>query len=257
MTKRADNPWQEHFFHGFGFPASSPVASTGLVTCVTNANMADSDYITVGDGINPAILFEYDKSANGVTSGRTAVTAGSSTAIDVAAAFVAAINTAMPALLAAAVGDGTFTIAHRWPGAGGNITITENVANAGFLVSGLTGGTNTGNVTATTVSKLLTAQRGMRFDVIELDIPVGFVQDASNYWIIALKKGSTVIAQWSTLTSAQGTIAADTFVNLINSTTDADLVAAVGDVLSLSLTKVASAANLTAGRIVVHGRFVS
>lgn len=110
---------------------------------------------------------------------------------------------------------------------------------------------------ATAAVKLMSCQRAMRIDRVEIDIPAGYTGDAANYYTIALKKGSTVIAQWSTLTSAQGTIAADTFVNLINSATDANLVTTVGDVISVSFTKTASAVNLPAGRIVMHGRYVA
>ncbi len=115
-------------------------AATGLITCVTNANMADSDYITIGDGIGRAVLYEYDKSADGVTSGRVTWAAGSSSAADVAATLKTAINANQPSLVVTDNTDGTLTITHGWFGSQGNVTITENVANAGFLVAGLSGG---------------------------------------------------------------------------------------------------------------------
>lgn len=237
-------------------PPGSGTLASGLITCVSNANMADSDYITVGDGINPAILFEYDKSANGVTSGRTAVTAGASTAADVAAQFAAAIAAALPALTVTDNLNGTVTLTAKVAGAVGNVTITENVANAGFLVSGMSSGTANGELGATKTIKAITTQRRFRVDKVEYISPTGFVQDASNYWTIALKKGSTSMAAWSTQTSAQGTIAANTFVNLVLDATDANRVAAVSDVISIVFTKAASAANLPAGRFVAHCRYV-
>ncbi len=72
----------------------------------------------------------------------------------------------------------------------------------------------------------------------------------------ALTKRQTVMAQWSTDSDAQGTLAADKIVAPVLSATSANLVAADGDVLTIALTKVASAANLPAGRFVVHGRYV-
>ncbi len=46
-------------------------AASGTITCAASSAGADGDIVTVGDGINPAVTFEYDKSSNGVTSPRT------------------------------------------------------------------------------------------------------------------------------------------------------------------------------------------
>lgn len=265
MAQRANNPWQQRFILAFDHPApgvaAGPVAATASFTCVTNANMADGDYITIGDGsLNPALSFEYDKSADGVTGGRVSVTAGSSTAADVADAFVTAINAAQLAVTAVRSGNDVL-LTHDVPGTIGNAaTLTENVTNAGFTVSGATfsGGAAAATTGATATIQLMTAQRAMRIEKVEYVNPTGLAGHASNYWEIALKKGSTVMAQWSTDSDVvgQGTITADTLINPVLSSTEADLVAAAGDVLKLALTKVASAANLPAGRIVVHGRYV-
>lgn len=256
IPKRSNSPWQEPFalpLEARGFA----VASAGLITCVSNANMADSDYIAVGDGINPPILFEYDKSANGVTAGRTSVTAGAGTAAQTATVFYTALVAALPAMSFTDNGDGTITVAHKVAGAVGNVTITENVANAGFTVSGMSGGVNAGEYGSTTTIKLMTSKRQMRITKVEIINPAGLAGDASNYWTLALKKGSTTMASWSTATAAEGTLTANTPVLMTLSATDANLVTDVDDVLSLVLTKAASAANLPAGRVVVHGNYVS
>ena len=114
-------------------------------------------------------------------------------------------------------------------------------------------------VSATTTIKLFTTQRLRRIDRVEYINVTGLAGHATQYWEIALKKGSTVMAQWSTDSDVvgQGTIAADTFVSPVLSSTDANLVTAVDDVIALALTKFSTAANLPAGRIVVHGRYVS
>ena len=151
------------------------------------------------------------------------------------------------------------TLVHLWPGVGGNVSITENVVNAGFTVAGMSAGLDSDTTGATLAVKLMTAQRKMRVDYVEYVNPTGLVGHGSNYWEIAVKKGATVMAQWTTDSdvAGQGTLGANTVVAPVLSSTDANLVAAVGDVLSLALTKVASAANLPAGRIIVHGRYVS
>ncbi len=277
MAKRPNNPWSERFVLSFDhfLPAQTvavpAVAATASFVCETNANMADSDYITIGDGsLNPPLLFEYDKTGDGVTGGRVAVTAGAGTAIQTASAFVAAINAAQLAVTASNVGgtSATVTLTHDIPGVIGNAaTLTENVAAAGFTVSGATFTGGAAAVadgalslaeSATRAIKLMTAQRGMRIEKVEYVNPTGLAGHGSNYWEIALKKGSTVMAQWSTDSDVvgQGTLTADALVNPVLSATDANLCAAAGDVLSLALTKVASAANLPPGRLIVHGRYV-
>lgn len=240
---------------------TGPVAATGTLTCVANASMADGDYVTIGDGINPAILFEYDKSADGVTSGRTSWAAGASSATDVAVTLKNAINTAMPALLATNVA-GVVTVTHRWPGAGGNITITENVANAGFLVTGMSGGADSAanasaSLTATTTVKLFKCKdRSFRLDRAFYNNPTGFAADPTDYWTVAVLKGTTVMASWSTLSTAQGALTADTPVNLVLSATDANTVADDGDVISMKFTKTGSPAALPPGRLVLEGRYL-
>lgn len=138
--------------------------ATGTITCVTNANMADTDYITIGDGVNPVVLYEYDKAADGVTAGRVNWAAGASTAADVATTLKTAIEANQPSLTVTRA-DGVLTLTSKIPGTAPNVTITENVANAGFLVTGLSGGATTGfapvaadPVTGTELSVFFVAQ---------------------------------------------------------------------------------------------------
>ena len=58
---------QEPFVLSFDHPGVAPVAATGLITCATVANLADTDYITIGDGINPPWVFEFDKTGDGAS----------------------------------------------------------------------------------------------------------------------------------------------------------------------------------------------
>ncbi len=203
-------------------------------------------------GVNPA-------AADGTMHGRKQVNVSSdTTAAHVAARLRTAILAVMPALSVTDNSDGTLTLAHLWPGAGGNVTITENVTHASFTVAGMSAGADSDSSGATTAIKLMTVQRKMKVDKVEYINVTGLAGHSSNYWEIALKKDSTVMAQWSTDSdvAGQGTLTANTFVNPTLSATLANRTAAVGTVLSLALTKVASAANLPAGRIIVHGRYV-
>lgn len=373
--------------------ATSPVAATGTITCVAKASLVDTDYMTIGDGIqppwvfefdtagdgasartqgypstgsitvgtdtaatdgnsvtisdgiNPAVTYEYDKSVNGVAAGHitwlagaggTAITnagtlavliaanqpdltvvdngdgtislthklngtfsniaitksgsgavsavtgmsggvnsvdadgvmhgrkqvnvSSDSTAAQVAARLRTAILAVMPSLTVTDNSDGTLSLTHNWLGTGGNVTMTENVANAGFLVSGLSGGTDAAvaaTVAATTTTKFCKVPRVFRVDDAEWLTATTVTQDTSNYWDIELKNGSTSVAKWSTLTTAQGTITGGTGITLVNSATDANLVFAAGDTMSLVLTKHGTPSALPPGRMSVHGHYVS
>jgi hypothetical protein len=254
---------QERFTFAFDHPApgtaAAAVRAVGTITCVANASMADTDYITITDpfyGTGAAVLYEYDKAADGVTGGRTAWAVGT-TAATVAANLKTAIEATQPQFSVADNGAGVLTLTYKIAGLAGNLcTITENVGDAGCTVVTFAGGADADTTGATLAVKLFTAQRRFRVDKVEYVNPTGFTQDAANYWTIALKKDATVMAQWSCLTGAEGTIAANTPVNLTLSATALNQVADAAAVISLALTKVASAANLPAGRIFVHGRYV-
>lgn len=122
-------------------PAVVPARATGTITCVAKASMADTDYMTIGDGFTPAKVYEFDTAGDGVTGGRIQVNISSdTTAAQVAARLRTAILANQPGLNVVDNADGTLTVTHGWIGSQGNQTMTENVANAGFTVVGLTGG---------------------------------------------------------------------------------------------------------------------
>lgn len=92
--------------------------------------------------------------------------------------------------------------------------------------------------------------RTVRIDRVWYNNPTGFAADASNYWVISLQDGSTVLASWSTQTSAQGALTANTPVELVmGATTDVPN----DDVISVVLTPHGSPAALPAGRLVLEG----
>ncbi len=256
---RPPTHFQDRFRMGYDFPGSgftAAVAATGLITCVTNANMADSDYLTIGDGLTPAKLYEYDKGADGVTSGRVQWVAGASSAAQCAATLRTAILANQPAFTVTDNLDGTLTLANKWPGLGGNVTITENVANAGFLVSGMSGGLSAvaTSITADKTVKLLKVKgRSLQITRVTLNLPAGLAQDASNYCNFKLLKGaSTVAANFSTLTGADGTITADTAVEMNISATAVDTVLTDTDVMSLFI-DITGSTTVPPGRIVIEG----
>lgn len=252
---------QELLFAGFDFPPPSvaPQPATGLITCVSNANMADTDYITIGDGIGAAVLYEYDKAADGVTGGRTSWAAGASTASNVATTLAAAINATQKTLSATANGAdgaGTVRVTHRWPGAGGNVTITENVANAGFLVAGMTGGRDASATLADTTVKQLPLIAAAELIDAQIVCPAAMATSDSDYVVVKLMNGSTVMASWSTkLTGGNGALTSS-FQTMTPATALDDRRGALGDTLSLFV-DVTGSPTVPALRVATHLRYRS
>ena len=112
-------------------------------------------------------------------------------------------------------------------------------------------------VDADTSSKEWKVPAGRKFRITGARLlnPTGLAAHASNYFNIKLQNGSTVIANWSTQSSAQGALSADTFVDMVLSGTDGHAVLAPGDVLSLNL-DLTGTQTLPAGRVCVSGYFV-
>jgi hypothetical protein len=124
--------------------ALKAVASTATIQFIAQASMVDGETVTLRDGRNSiATVFEFDKTGNGVTAGRVAVDISTAvTADDCANAFRTACN---------AVGDtlritcgtptsGLVTLTNDHKGSHGNTTVSETVANAGFIKTNFTGG---------------------------------------------------------------------------------------------------------------------
>jgi hypothetical protein len=105
--------------------------------------------------------------------------------------------------------------------------------------------------------------RKFRVEKVEYINPTGLATDNTNSFEVALKNGTTKVAAWNTDGDAtginggatEGSITANTFLTLTKSSTDANLVFAAGDVMSLSMDETGDT-TLPAGRMVVHGRYL-
>lgn len=103
-----------------------------LVTCVAKASFADTDYITIAIANGLTKVYEFDTAGNGVTAGRVQVNiSAATTAASVAAILRTAILANQPSLEVTDNTDGTLTIVAPSK----LLTITKNVANAGFLAA--------------------------------------------------------------------------------------------------------------------------
>lgn len=121
---------------------NTPVAAAGSITTVAAASLVDGETFTLNDGSHTATIFEFDSNSS-ITGGRTAVTiTGGMTATQVRDAMVSAIN-GVAGTLAITAAPGTSAqvlLTNDAVGSAGNTTITETVANAGFLVNNMSGG---------------------------------------------------------------------------------------------------------------------
>ncbi len=116
-------------------------AATGTITCTAKANYIDTDYMAIPDALLGTKVYEFDTAGDGASGGRIAVNiSGATTAANVAAILKTAIEASQGTLIVTDAGSGVLTLAHKIAGVIGNVTITENVANAGHTVAGLTGG---------------------------------------------------------------------------------------------------------------------
>lgn len=115
----------------------------GSITVVEQANLVDGgDTFELDDGENPAVTFEYDVAGDGVSGGNVAIdVSGDTTADDVRDTTIAAINAASNLDITAADGGPETVLLHNdSAGTQGNVSIVENVDDAGFAVDGMSGG---------------------------------------------------------------------------------------------------------------------
>ena len=116
--------------------------ATGLITCVAKASYTAgvTDFMTIGDGLVAPVRYYFDTVGAGGGTGTQVNISTDTTAAQVAARLRTAIGTVQPSLTVVDNTDGTLTITHKIAGAVGNVTMTENVTNAGHTVRGLANG---------------------------------------------------------------------------------------------------------------------
>ena len=130
---------------------SSPaVAATGSIQIPAGggASLVNRETFTLDDGYNPAVVFEFLSSGT-VTPGRVAVAfTGGDNQATVAAAAKAAIDAERTAgrlaLTTGAIAAGLFSLTNDYEGEHGNVAASDTVADAGFVVTGMSGGDGMG-----------------------------------------------------------------------------------------------------------------
>ncbi|HEY1041105.1 MAG TPA: peptidoglycan-binding domain-containing protein [Candidatus Paceibacterota bacterium] len=228
---------------------AAAVAATATLTATTQANIVNNDYFIISHtGVAAtSVCFYFDKSnalsddsgtaaacqaANGVAGGVEINISGATTAAQVATTISSAINTVTTALTVTATDnlDGTLTLTNDTAGASGNIAVnanywTEAVANAAFLLTALTGGTNAIAATAA------------------ITIPAGLVANAADHSVtidgVVINLGTAV----QTATQVATTIAGATYTGGTNYGVGAYTVGSVGDVVTYTKSGAGTAGN--------------
>lgn len=127
---------------------------------------------------------------------------------------------------------------------------------AKFLQESRTISFDHGSTNASVTTKIWKVPAGRSFRVRRAfyNNPTGLAANASNYFDVRILNAALIAAKWSTLTGSDGTLTADTPVELVLQT-DANLVLPAGTVLSFA-TILTGTATLPAGRVVIEGDLI-
>lgn len=63
--------------------------------------------------------------------------------------------------------------------------------------------------------KLVTTDKDIDLEQVEICDPTGLAANVSNFYVVSIKAGATVVASWSTSTAGQGALPANTHVNMV------------------------------------------
>jgi hypothetical protein len=120
--------------------------SSGSITTIVGANLVDGEQFVLDDGVNTAVTFEFDNdsSVSETDTLRQIVIDGTETADQIRDLIINAVNSA-PVLdiTASSGGAATVSLVNDRNGTVGDQAITDTVVDAGFIVSGMTGGVGT------------------------------------------------------------------------------------------------------------------
>jgi hypothetical protein len=260
--RRPNSHLEERVVLSFDFPAPGGAYTPGVATVKTitlpaKASITDETTITAHDGFN-TVVFGLDVAGDGV--------AGDDVTIDLSGGSTAAeMGTLVYTALAASnlKGwtfvdnlDGTITATHRLLGTCGNTAWTVTTDPQVTVVNTVTGAdpSFTDSTSADATLKLFKAPRAMEIDKVEILSVTGLAQDASNYFNIKLLNQALVAANFSTLTGANGSLTANTFMAMTLGTL-ANRSVAADSILSLMLDETGTAV-MPHGRLVIHARYV-
>lgn len=94
-----------------------------------------------------------------------------------------------------------------------------------------------------------------RIDRIDLRLLAAIAEDNTDYYTIQIKQASVVVADWDTRAANEGVIAANTFVQMTLSSTDADKIIQAGEVLDIDFNENGDVV-LSDIELIIHGRYL-
>jgi hypothetical protein len=198
--------------------AGSP--ATGQINTVGGSSLADGETFMISDGANSPTVFEFDSNAS-VASGHVAVPFTAATSADgVKVAVINAVNGVGAGLSVTASngGSGLVALVNDNIGSAGNQPILENVANPGFTVSGMGGG-SAPPVLATIGNRSVDEGAQLQFTISATD-PDG---DPLIYSATNLPSGATFDSATRTFTWTPGFNQAGSFPNVHFQVSDGSL----------------------------------
>lgn len=129
--------WMDWMHQGGG------TAPTGSITTVAGSLLVDGETVVLDDGRNAPVTFEFDSDASVVETDtlRAVAFTGGDTADQIRDALITAITNAPTLNIGASNGGaGLVALTDSRVGLAGNNAVTETVTNAGFVVTGMSGG---------------------------------------------------------------------------------------------------------------------
>ena len=140
------SPYREAEYVVYAQPNdANTISAVGTITTVAVANIIAGETFTLDDGIHDPLVFEFVKtSPRSYTAGRIMVDlVGITTADEVRDAIISAINGVHEDdfhISAASGGSAQVDLTHETGGGIGNTSSSDTVADAGFVVSNMSGG---------------------------------------------------------------------------------------------------------------------
>lgn len=124
--------------------AQPMLAASGAINAIHGAQIRDSETFVLGDGLNPAITFEFDKNSSLSSPSHVAVPFNEASRATLVASNIAEAILAQRAQgrlrVAAVATSAQVALTHDRAGASGNLPLVENVADPSFTVAGMSGG---------------------------------------------------------------------------------------------------------------------
>jgi hypothetical protein len=166
-----------------------PVKAYGSLTVVAPALISDTETFTLNDGVNPAVVFEFDKTGAWTPGNVRVNIAGLTLASEVRDACIASINGlgfGVLEITSGVVSSTKLSLQNYQYGTVGNTAQSETVADPGFVLTNMTGG-NSGIPIGTLLLKVEDAR------------PILAAQNITKNLILGRGTGSSEIVTWSSV----------------------------------------------------------